>query len=330
MRIFATKFDSSVALAALLTACAGNSQNASTIFPNSAAPNPAVHNYSADVLSSVREAAETRPLHVRIPRDLYVADNNVGIDILTNKSYQRIAIIKQYGFPCDDFLDANGNLYVPNCQVHDSYVDEYAPRKKTPSFTYDAGLQSGDRMTAVAVDVNGNVFVGTANGEVLMYRQRVNSVAASCTYPGQIAGLAVDSPGDVFTDAFSGSQSKLMLTTYDLTNCAYTQTLPVTLDTNASGIAEDNQFNLVVADGSQVLVIPDPYTSVKRTIGSGFRNASNVHLKRDDSLAFVTDSAAQTVTVVNYYTGADVIVLGTSNGIVSPNAAVDWPNDIVQ
>ncbi|MBV9263117.1 MAG: hypothetical protein JO324_02270, partial [Candidatus Eremiobacteraeota bacterium] len=75
-------------------------------------------------------------------------------------------------------------------------------------------------------------------------------------------------------------------------------------------------------------VIDPPYTSVTRTIGSGFSGAINVKLNKKNTLAFVADYGNNTVTIVNYVTGANVTVLGRANGVVSPRAVVDWPNAV--
>jgi hypothetical protein len=87
----------------------------------------------------------------------------------------------------------------------------------------------------------------------------------------------------------------------------------------------DKNNNLFVANGTRVLVVDPPYSSITGSIGSGFALATDVTLNKRNSLAFVADLANGTVTVVGYPGGSNLTVLGIQNGLFAPWWAVDCP-----
>jgi hypothetical protein len=92
------------------------------------------------------------------------------------------------------------------------------------------------------------------------------------------------------------------------------------------GMAFDKYDNLLVANGTRVLVVDPPYSSITGMIGSGFAKATDVTLNKKNSVAFVTDLLNGTVTLVSYPGGSNLTVLGAQNGLYAPYGAVDWPN----
>lgn len=264
-----------------------------------------------------------RPLTYAGVRALYVVDAGPGtIDILKNKGYRELGAILD-GFAVDVSLDTRGNLYATNENVPN--IAEYAPNATSPFFTYTAGMISP---SVAAVDAHGNVFDGDYNGSsgyVSQYYQGVDSVLYSCTLPVSgttVRGVAVDSSNDVFvTDGYNIYEYVGGLRGCNATTLGVSGTF--------AGISVDKSGNLVVCtEGGVVDVIDPPYTSVTRTIGSGFNYTVKVSLSKDNTHAFVTDTGNHAVVVVNYQTGANVTTLGGGNGLVSPFAAVDGPDAV--
>jgi hypothetical protein len=302
---------------ALLAAC-GGPYNASTqtsgLPPARVLGTPA----SEKVLYSLQAA--------RIPRDLYIADAGTNeVDLLRNKTYRDVGVITNgVSGPQDVFLDRQGRLYVANATTSD--VTEYAPgNTSAPIFTYSAHVVFPD---AVTTDARGNVFEGDANGSINEYFQGSNGVVASCSQGGNVDGVAVDSSGDVFVDVFVLPSGPAELVEYPggLSKCSAT-ILGATLSA-AGGVALDNNRNLLVCNGGEVSVIDPPYTNVTRTIGSGFAFTIAVTLNKSNTLAFVSDSTNNTVTVVRYPRGTNLTVLGIANGLKAPLGAVDQPNAV--
>lgn len=312
-----------VAIAALFGCTA--SQTSSPIMPNGSAQNPGLRNPEA-VLGALQ------PPHARVPRDLYIADLGTGVvDILRNGTYRELGVISNGILnPNDAFLDTRGNLYVANGGGSSGGADvaEYAPGNTvSPSFVYSTGMASPE---AVATDTHGSVFeADTTNDSVNEYFQGSNHLAATCSPGGRVLGVAVDSSGDVFVSAFNPSSGSFLAeyagSSGGLGNCTE-QVLgaPVL----AGGIAVDVNKNLLAANGNEVAVIAPPYASVTGMIAPGFGSAINVHLNRNNTLAFVTDIGYHTVWVVTYPGGTEVMKLGASNGLDRPWAAVDWPNAV--
>lgn len=296
----------------------------------------------AGALPPQRAGVATRPaelpsqLRSRIRRLLYVTDTlGNAVKIFKNGSYRDAgAITAGISGPIGDFLDKRGNLYVANYNSAD--VTEYSQGATTPSFTYSAGLVVPFHITT---DAHGNLYVAdtnkASNGFVAEFFPGVNSVVQACT-PGSngdnagATGVAVDANGDVFVAYIlpGGTSGAIAEYPAGLKSCNQ-QTLPVQLGAPAD-VTLDKANDLIVPDqlAKTIDVIAPPYTSVTRTIGSGFSLPVQVTLSKDNTLAFVTDPQNGTVTVVNYQTGANVTVLGTQNGLSQPYAAVDGPNAV--
>ncbi|MBV9027714.1 MAG: hypothetical protein JO311_03795 [Candidatus Eremiobacteraeota bacterium] len=95
-------------------------------------------------------------------------------------------------------------------------------------------------------------------------------------------------------------------------------------------MALDAHDNVVLAEaqGGVVDVIAPPYTSISRTLYAGFGVPIDVKLSKDNTRAFVTDGQSNTVEIVDYQTGANLMTLGAQEGLSNVNGAVDGPNAI--
>jgi hypothetical protein len=256
-------------------------------------------------------------------RALYVLDYHTGyIDILHNDNYRELGSISDgSNLPQDLFLDTRGNLYVANGV---GSIGEYAPNATSPSFTYNAGMHAA---FAVTVDAHGDVFEGDGNGglgSINEYYQGVNNVLYSCPVSSSVEAIAIDSSNDVFVTV----GGKISEFPGGLRGCG---SIPLSVPAlSPFGIAVDQNSNLIVCDdgGGAVDVVPPPYSSVARTIGTGWGNPYLVTLSKDNKLAFATDLGRGLITVIDYQTGANVTTLGGGNGLVLPLAAVDGPNAV--
>jgi DNA-binding beta-propeller fold protein YncE len=85
---------------------------------------------------------------------------------------------------------------------------------------------------------------------------------------------------------------------------------------------------LIVCDQNApaVDVIAPPYTSITRTLGSGFSDPFHVTINKKNSRAYVADYVTGQVYVLKYPSGKTVATLGTSNGISAAWSAVDSDN----
>jgi len=315
---------------ALLPACAGNSAAPPPLLPN-AAVKPA-------------PGWPVNPLAGNSLPYLFVADpDNVNfarygdVQLFHNTSYKSSGVISAaLNTPWDVFMDGQSNLYAANFGELGSGagVTEYAPDSYgDPLFTYSAGLNDP---TAVAVDSNGNVFVaqfsmgGSLPGDVSEYSQQVNTVFANCSPlpEGGATGVAVDSNDDVFiTWEDTNSASAIFEYTGNLQSCNYQN---INLPVGAGfGLAIDNHSNLLVADGTEIVVSDPPYNSVSKVLASGFSDARTVHLNKANTLAYVSDINVCTVTLLSYPGGSIVKVLhAKKDGLYCPYAAVDSPNAV--
>lgn len=315
-----------------LAGCAGSGSTGAFAPAQGPLPPQAPAMRSTMVRQGVSPAAKPKDL-----RELYVSDyvDNV-VKILKNGTWRDAgAIGAGLNWPAGLFLDKRGNLYVAN--TFGANVTEYAPRTTTPSFTYSANMVLP---MFVTTDSHQNLFEGdsgngTASGQVNEYFQGVNATVASCT-PGPpsgnagVYGVAVDAQGNVFVDFRlpGGISGSMVEYSGGLQGCHQT-TLPLTFN-GPTGMAIDANGNVVVAEaqGGVVDVIAPPYTSVSRTLYSGFGVPIDVKLSKDNAEAFVTDGQSNSVTIVNYQTGANIKTLGAAYGLSNVNGAVDGPNAI--
>ena len=327
----------------LLTACAGNSPSTTTLLPGSSGPAAALF-YSgkrvrpSGTCTQERREEAQRP-HEKIaktltrPNYLYVADGcGPVIDVLYAGSHAEAGQITAglSGDPFDVFVDSKKNLYAAN--FTGGNVTEYAPGNWTaPSFTYSVNVS---QPLVVTADVNGNVYEGDTNGYINEFYQGRNFATIASCRPvpnGYIAGVAVDTKGDVFADVHNLQTNSNSLVEYvaGLNNCGSPTVLPLPSGYLGQGIALDKNGNLLIANNSAVEVVDAPnYNAVNATIGQGFSCAQNVRLNRANTLAFVGDPCSRLVTVVNYPSGTNAAVLGSGNGITLPFAAVDSSNAV--
>lgn len=260
-------------------------------------------------------------------RALYVLNSSANaVQVLTNKYYRQLgAITNGISKPQAMTIDRQGNLYVTNQNYPSSSIAKYAPGATSPSFTYSAYFPEG-----VAVDRHGNIFVADLGGAVYQYAQGVKNPIAVCYIDGQNYGVAVDANGDVFV---SSEFEYVDLYIYEISggfsncNTKFLIGFPYVYRSAPSLVLDAND-NLIAPYGPNVNVIDPPYSAVTTTVGSGFSFVSGVSLNKKNKLLFVSDSGTNTVTVINYQTGAIVKQLGVPNGISQANGVVDAPNAV--
>ena len=333
-------FAVALAACALLAACSGGSQSFTSI-PAGGTTQAAAHTASPDLartgiapqfLSAMR-SLRVAPVHAKPahggPADLYV-DNLLPntIDVLANKTWAPAGTISGLNGPDGNFADRNGRLYVAN--YTGDYVTEYAPGATMPAFTYTAGMIDP---VDVTVDGHGKVFEADfdsalGNGFVNEYPAGVNSVVHSCAPGGDVDGVAVDGFGNVFATVEYSNPTAAAIVEYTggLKGCHATKLgVPITF---AGGIAIDAQGNLLVCDqlAATVDVIAPPYTSVTRTIGSGFGDPFHVTINKKNNQAYVADYLNNEVFVLTYPAGAITSILGSAQGLTNVIAAVDGQN----
>lgn len=300
----------------LMTGCAGAGQRLQGIIPLSTGLEQTAH-------------IRAKPTSYQGLHALYVSETAVAspfVAILQNGDYKEIgSIVTGTSTPTGLTLDKGGNLYVANYSGPN--VTEYAPGTTSPSFTYSAFMTGP---TDVTVDKYGDVYV--ADGDTVKeYYQGLNTIIAECQPESTpvVGGVAVDSTGDVFVTVAAQSVWGVVEYAGGLgQGCAALVTGVSFAGSYPGGIAVDKNDNLVVGDNhlNKVDVFAPPYTTVTRTIGSGFVDPRTVRLNKANTRAYVVDS--HHVTVVNYSTGANITVLGTGNGISSAYCAVDGQNAV--
>jgi serine/threonine-protein kinase len=219
-----------------------------------------------------------------------------------------------------EWVDTAGNLYVTNGQN----VVEYAPGSTSPSFTYSDGLQSPVDVTTNSL---GDVYVADLSAEFIAeFPQNSNTISAYC-FPGEVelASVAVDGSGDVFV-AYSDGSGSGHIVEYrgGLSGCNGT-VLGVDLQ-YPGGMALDENNDLLVCDGSRVVVIKPPYSSVSGTLGSGYDTPISVRINKRNDEAYVVDWSLHDVFVFGYPVGSLIKRLGNKNGISEPTGAVDSQN----
>jgi DNA-binding beta-propeller fold protein YncE len=184
---------------------------------------------------------------------------------------------------------------------------------------------------SVSVDAHGNVYEADGTGYLRQYSQGSNAPVAGCTPTGAtaVSGVAVDAANDVFVSFEAGGIGALAEYPGGFGDCSHEIVLSAPV-VYPYGISIDKNKDLIVADAgnAQVDVIDPPYSSVTRTIGSGFLEPSTVTLSRDNKVAFATDYQVHDVFVINYQTGAMITTLGSVYGLADPTAVVDGPNAV--
>jgi DNA-binding beta-propeller fold protein YncE len=336
-RIFAAFITAaSSAAVALLCACSsGGSQGPVSALPGSNASQRRYVDLSptgAAIELSVRRATRMQR-HGFNPaaaaKDLYVDDQGTNaIDILKNKKWTYTGDI------ADDqsdgnWVDKNGNIYAAN--YNSANITEFS-QGGSLVYTYSSSI---DDPVNVTVDAHGNVYDADFAGHyVNEYAQQSNAVLTTCSLgDGYVEGVAVDKRGDVFVDYliyYSSSSNYGLIAEYKrgLNGCSGT-TLGVTLGW-PGGMVLDKSDNLIITDqtADTVDVIAPPYSSVTKTLASGFEDPFHVTLDKANNQAYVTENGNGEVDVLSYPGGAVEATLGATNGISYAAGAVDGRNFI--
>jgi DNA-binding beta-propeller fold protein YncE len=329
-----SRFALNVCAAALLLAGCGGSPGTSSTIPGSGMTQYSSRPSSFWPLLSIGAVPARHHHRYAGLRDLYVADpGRNAVEILANGTYKNVGSISNgISLPVGVFLDKKGNLYVAN-PYPASNIREYAPGGTSPSFTYNTSMFDPE---GVSVDGAGNVYeVDYHGGFVNEYAQGTNAVLHSCTL-GSPLGVAVDASGDVFVDAVSSSGPFTNIYEYigGLIKRGHPyRCQPTTLGVEVlfgGGMALDNNNDLVVCDQDfpAVDIIDPPYSSITRTLGSGYFDPFDVTLNKSNALAFVADVGLDEVFVYDYKTNTLVTTLGSGNGLAVPYSAVDGPNAV--
>lgn len=309
---------------AFLAGCTSGAPSGTAIVPNAAPPGSGS---TAQLAAGHLGRAVPNGLYKGL-KALYVVNRVTdSVDVLSNNRYRDIgALTTGVDNPSAVALDTAGNVYVGNFQG--ASVTEYAPGATSPLFTYSTGMA---QPTGVVVDAHGNVYeADSGNGGVINeYFQGVNARVAFANLPANVFvdGIAVDATGDVFVSYLTSFSNGAAVGEFTGGLNGPFATLPFSIG-QVGGIALDKQGNLLVCDdvNNAIDVLAPPYSSVTRTVGSGFLRPDTVALNKANSEVFVTDNSGR-VTVVNYATGTNVTTLGTANG-VDASAAVDGPDAV--
>ncbi len=261
--------------------------------------------------------------------DLFVADGGLGdVEILENGSYTDDGTVSLGLNSVEgDFVDKPGNLYVADNAGH--RIQEYKPGRSTPSFTYSAGM---DQPIQVSVDLHGNVYEADystriyGGGWINEYKQGTNVVEYTCTFPGPVSGVAVDSSGDVFMSANSGGSIIFSDFNNGLSGCLSSVYLQI--PGFSGGMVIDAKRNLIVADQQgKIDVIYPPYSQVNYTI-PGFAHPFGIALSQDNKTLYVADWGTKTVKVLKYPSAVLITTLGSGNGLSVPFGVTDYPNAV--
>jgi streptogramin lyase len=311
--------------AAFLAACASGGTGVAPA-TESTVPNP----NSFGLLQPIHRGAAMQ--HVKRDKDPYLRALYIttfsgnSVKIFTNTYYRElIGITNGISTPVGISIDPRGNLYVAN--GFGPNITEYAPGGTSPIFTYNANMTAP---YGVTVDTRGNVYEADANGLVVnQYFQGSNVASVSCPAPEGAApfGVAVDASGDVFVSYLESSGGSIFEYSGGLSGCNGTllnnfRVNSITLDSNNNLICTSS------SGGGSVFVLDPPYTAITRTIGSGFSVPSGASINKRNKLVYVADESNETVTVIDYQTGANIKVLGASDGITQVYGVVDSPNAV--
>lgn len=336
MRNRITLFTATAALGAtaLLAACSGGTPGASAVPGVADAAKRAAGSdlHRTGIAPQFFNLARTlraahHGLRVTGPRDLFVDDQNAGVEILANRTWKNTGSISNgIDGPDGNFIDKRGNLYVANYGADD--IAQYAPGASMPDFTYNTGMIDP---TNVTVDARGNVYESDYDNEegsgfVNEYKQGVNEVFASCSPGGDVEGVAVDGHGNVFVALNFASGGGVVEYGGGLRGC--NKTTLITSLKFAGGIVLDRSGNLLVSDqfASSVDVLAPPYNSITRTFGYGFGSPFHLTINKKNDLIYVTDSTAGTVDVLSYPRGEVIADLNAAQGLAYPLGAVDGQN----
>jgi DNA-binding beta-propeller fold protein YncE len=264
--------------------------------------------------------------------DLFVADGGLGdVEILENVSYTDDGTI-HLGLNSveGDFVDKQGNLYVADNAGH--RIQEYKPGGSVPLYTYSAGM---DQPVQVSVDSHGNVYEADysthyygVGGWVNEYKQGTNSVEYTCNIGGPVAGVAVDSSGDVFISANIRDGS---IVVWDYKNGLNGCQSSINFDIPGAfsgGMVIDANRNLILADQKgQIDVIYPPYSQVNYVI-HGFGQPFGLALAQNNKTLYVADLGTGTVKVLKYPSAVLITTLGSGNGLSVPFGVTDYPNAV--
>jgi hypothetical protein len=260
--------------------------------------------------------------------DLFVDDfNNNAVAILKNKSFGNAGTITAgIDEPDGNWFDKHG-LYVAN-YVGINIGQYKSPTSETFTYsagmTDPVDVTTDSQGNVYEADYDYPYFFGA----VREYAQKSNTVIASCSPGGGVEGVAVDANGDVFVGFNQSSQTQAYIVEYagGLSDCAGT-VLPLTFSF-LGGMVFDKHDNLIVCDQNApaIDVIAPPYTSVTKTFGSGYTDPFHITLDKKNNLAYVVDLGTATVDVLKYPSGASVATLGSANGLSLPSGAVDASN----
>lgn len=320
---------------ALLSACSGaGSQGASSTIPGSGISQSLQRSDLSRAGISPKYLAEARlmkslsrgvnPAKHKKAADLFVSDFGTGaVEILANKTWTNTGSISSgIDGPDGNWVDKKGNLYVANYAGAD--ITEYAKGTTSPSFTY-GGVEDP---VAVSTDSKGNVYEGDFEGSyVSEFAQGSSSIIAQCSPGGEVEGVAVDKSGDVFVAYYSSAEGgKIAEYTGGLSGCSAT-TLGVTVEF-PGGMVLDKKGNLVICDqdADAVDIIAPPYSSVTKTLGSGYTDPFHVTINKKNKQAYVANYGGEDVLVLSYPAGSTKATLNSSNGLSIPAAAVDSSN----
>jgi hypothetical protein len=257
-------------------------------------------------------------------KHLFVDDNGLNaVDVLANNSWNYLTDFStNIDGPDGNWADKTGNVYVAN--YRGANITEYS---KTGSylFTYDNGVTNAVGVTS---DKNGNVYEADYSGRFVQeFDQQSNVVVGGPCYPGGfVEGVAVDANNNVFVDFSNGSGGYIEEFSGGLSGCSGT-TLGASV-TSPGGMVLDKHGNLVICDqvSKTVDIIAPPYSSVTRTLGSGYTEPFHVTINKKNKQAYVADAGTGEVTVWTYPRGSLVATLGSVNQINFALGAVDGAN----
>lgn len=255
----------------------------------------------------------------------FVKTSEVVAALDTRTWKEQYAITDGVANAIQDWVDANGNLYLAN--LGGPNITEYAPGATSPTFTYDSEMEEP---VDVKTDSMGDVYeADQLTATVNEYAQENNTVLASCSILRAIVeSVAVDKSGDVFVayqEDKAYGKGRVIEYPGGLSGCR-SNLLGVTVGFVRS-IALDRKNDLVLCDltGGTVDVVRPPYAKVKRTLGYAFSSPTSVHINKQGDRAYVADDYENTL-IVRYPSGSLLKELGSQQGFESTGAAVDSRN----